>query len=41
MRVINIPMIIWLPVLTWFITWQLTKTGGLKNWLKKYTDFYM
>jgi len=41
MRSIPVPMIIWLPILVWFVTYQLTKTGGLKKWLKKYTDFYM
>lgn len=41
MRSISIPMIIWLPILVWFVTYQLTKAGGLKKWLKKYTDFYM
>ena len=41
MRSIPVPMIIWLPILVWFVTYQLTKAGGLKKWLKKYTDFYM
>lgn len=38
---IQIPILIWLPTLVWAITYELTKAGGVKQWLKKYTDFYM
>ncbi|WP_276606950.1 hypothetical protein [Companilactobacillus zhachilii] len=41
MRAINIPMIVWLPVLVWAVTYVLTKYHGIKGFLKECTDFYM
>lgn len=41
MRSISIPAIIWVPAVTWFVTYELTKYGGPKKWLKRFTDFYM
>ena len=40
MRSIPIPMIVWLPALVWFVTYELTKFHGIKGWLKENTDFY-
>jgi len=40
MRSIPIPMIVWLPALVWFVTYELTKFHGIKGWLKANTDFY-
>lgn len=40
MRSIPVPMIVWLPVLVWFVTYELTKFHGIKGWLKENTDFY-
>ena len=40
MRSIPVPMIIWLPTLVWFVTYELTKFHGIKGWLKENTDFY-
>lgn len=41
MRSIAIPAIIWVPTVVWFVTYELTKYGGTKKWLKRFTDFYM
>jgi len=41
MRSIAIPAIILVPVVVWFITYELTKFHGIKGWLKENTDFYM
>lgn len=40
MRSIPVPMIVWLPALVWFVTYELTKFHGVKGWLKANTDFY-
>jgi len=40
MRSIPVPMIVWLPTLVWFVTYELTKFHGLRGWLKANTDFY-
>lgn len=40
MRSIPVPMIVWLPALVWFVTYELTKFHGVKGWLKENTDFY-
>ena len=38
MRSIPVPMIVWLPALVWFVTYELTKFHGIKGWLKANTD---
>ena len=40
MKTISVPAIVWVPAVTWFVTYELTKYGGPKKWLKKFTDFY-
>lgn len=41
MRTISIPAYIWLPALTWLVTYLLTKYHGVKGLIKACTDFYM
>ena len=40
MRGIPVSIIVWLPALVWFVTYELTKFHGIKGWLKANTDFY-
>ena len=40
MRSIPVPMVVWLPAVVWFVTYELTKHHGIKRFLKENTDFY-
>lgn len=39
MRSISIPAIIWVPVVVWFVTYELTKYHGVRNFIKECFDF--